>query len=122
MEEIQTNETEQLNLTDMLSGLAPDMVAAGHNAYVFTNDKTNPVPIYLLNTFFKGMVENKIGIAACKDKTTGKEELVIVGIVGRGEDDDSVDITPLALVIRQEDSLNFLPPDGNGGYLNDSQD
>jgi hypothetical protein len=113
---------EDFSIDELLGGIAPDMINAGHTPYIFTNEKGNPAPIYILNTFFKGVVDNRVGIAVCKDSVTGNEELVLVGIVGRAESGDSLDIVPLAVVIRQDDVARFLPPDGNGGYLNDSQD
>ena len=121
MEEIQTNQNEQPDIAEVLAGVAADMIAHGHTPYVFTNDSTNPVPVYLLNTFFKGIIENRVGIAVRKDSKTGNEELLLVGIVGKSEDGDSLDITPLAVIIAEADSTRFLPPDGNGGYLNDAQ-
>lgn len=94
----------------------PNMDEAEMVAYVFTNDKRNPAPFGLLDMFYAGVLTNTIGIMVAKDKQTDKEVPMLVGI-SKTNGDEQPSIFPLAIIIGELDTGRYLPPDGNGGYV-----
>lgn len=79
--------------------------------YVYTNDLNEPGTVEILKMFYKGALENTIGIARCKNASTGKIESILVGV-----SPNEGGFYPLARVLDPQDAANLQPPDGKGGY------
>lgn len=79
---------------------------------VYTNDLNEPGTIEILKMFYKGALENTIGIARCKNSVTGKIESILVGV-----SPDEGGFYPLARVLDPQDAAILQPPDGKGGYF-----
>lgn len=107
--------SEQEDLSTLLTAEAPFIEDKGMMPWVFTNDKTNPAPFQILNLFYKGVFSNTVGVMHAKHKETGNLELLLVGLT-RDEGGD-LGVYPLARLLSMEDSADYLPPDGNGGYI-----
>ena len=87
--------------------------------WVFANEK-NPALRQLFHTFMKGAFNNQIGLAHCKNKTTGNLETLLVGVNPDGK--GGAQLFPLAVVIGEEaHATNWLSPDGKGGYVGDEE-
>lgn len=85
--------------------------------WVFANEQ-NPALRQLFHSFYNGVFQNRIGLAHCKNKVTGKLETLIVGVLPNGSD---AQLFPLASVIEEADVNNYLSPDGQGGYVGSAE-
>lgn len=82
--------------------------------WIFANE-ANPALRQLFHSLYSGVFQNRIGIAHCKNTTTDKLETLIVGVQPNGE--GGAQLYPLAVIIGEEDVLNWHSPDGKGGYV-----
>lgn len=81
--------------------------------WIFANEK-NPALVQMFHSFYKGAFANKIGLAHCRDKETGKLVTVLVGV----HTADGVNqLFPLAKVLDESEMNKYEAPDGNGGYI-----
>lgn len=100
--------------------LAKRLEGVNFAEWIFTNDKANPYPRQLLHQFYEGTLTNKIGIMHAKDKETGADALLLVGVL-RNEEGD-IGCYPLARVLDASEVQNYLAPDGNGGWIGEDVD
>jgi hypothetical protein len=107
-------------LDAFIAGEAPAIVEKGFKPRIFANDMSNPVLSGILNLFYSGVQSGTLGLMVAKNKNTGDETPVLVGIVENGGPDDGVYI--VASVLGKEGSMDFLAPDGKGGYIGDTVD
>jgi hypothetical protein len=108
---------------------AEDITAAGElaaegpiegtkfNLHVFTNDKQNPLAIKQLEMFYQATLGSRIGLMHAKNTATGKIDTLLVGV---DYAEDGVNTYPLAKLLGEEDMNVYLPPDGEGGYIDNS--
>lgn len=101
--------------TDFTAPQAPNIAEREMTPWVFANDKTNPAPFGILNMFYSGVFSNTLGIMVAKNTETGLEDAVLVGL--DRDENGELGVYPIAVVLSKEDSIKFLPPDGNGGYV-----
>lgn len=99
----------------MLDKEAPQIKERDMIPWVFANDKNNPAPFGLLNMFYSGAFTNTLGIMVAKDSETGDIVSVIVGL-SKGENGEP-EVYPVARILGEADVRRYLPPDGNGGYV-----
>lgn len=114
-EEDKIEQTDDEALGAMLDKAAPHIKGRGMTPWVFANDKTNPAPFGLLDMFYAGVITNTLGIMVAKDSETGDEVAILVGLSKNEEGEPSV--YPVARIIGAEAAGRYLPPDGNGGYI-----
>lgn len=117
VENLETNDVveEVVDTIELFtSGDAPAIEAQNMIPWVFANDKDNPTVYGLLNMFYDGCFKNTLGIMIAKNATTGEEEAVLVGLEKVGGE---VAAYPIATILNKEQSVNYLPPDGEGGYV-----
>lgn len=107
--------SEQEDVIALLNTEAAFIEGKGMMPWVFTNDKTNPAPFQILDLFYKGVFSNTVGVMHAKRKDTGNLELLLVGLTK--DEGGDLGIYPLARLLSMEDSADYLPPDGNGGYV-----
>ena len=112
----QANQTEEVvdSIELFTSGKAPKIEAQGMIPWVFANDKDNPTVFGLLDMFYDGAFTNTLGIMIAKNITTNEEEAVLVGLV---KQDGEIAAYPIAKVLNKEASTEYLPPDGEGGWI-----
>lgn len=115
-----TNEVTDITaeLAAFTSGETPDMDERGISPRIFSNDMTNPMLPGILNLFYSGVFAGTLGLMIAKNKATGQEEPVLVGVVENGGPEDGLYI--IAAVLGKENSMNYMPPDGKGGYIGDT--
>lgn len=89
-------------------------------AYMFTNHpEQGPMMQSLLDMLYRGVYANTLGLQSAYNKETGEEELLLVGV----EHVDSLTNTyPLARILSGHEAVNYVGPDGKGGWLDDSED
>lgn len=83
--------------------------------WIFSNDKANPFPQQVLHMFYDGILNNKVGVMAAKDKESGDPVLILVGIMK--DEEGNVGCFPLARVLQGEEAGSFYAPDGHGGWV-----
>jgi hypothetical protein len=83
--------------------------------YKFTNHPDSQYLDDLLAIFYRGVDANTVGVMAAFNVETEEEELILVGI--QLDQDNKPECFPLAKVLKHEDVLNYLAPDGKGGYF-----
>lgn len=108
-------QTDDEALGAMFDKAAPNIKERGMTPWVFANDKTNPAPFGLLDMFYAGVITNTLGVMVAKDSETGDEVAILVGLSKNGEGEPAV--YPVAKILGAESASRYLPPDGNGGYL-----
>lgn len=84
------------------------------NLAIFTNKDRDISSYQLLQLFYTGAFENTIGLMRAKNKVTGEEEQLIVGMTVN--DNGEIDTYPLARVLTPSDVPLYLSPDGKGGW------
>lgn len=84
--------------------------------WIFANEK-NPALIQMFHSLYDGAFKNRLGVAHCKDVTSGKLATLLVGI---GIDGTNVQMFPLARILDEAEVNNYLAPDGNGGFLGET--
>lgn len=85
------------------------------DAHIFSNNPSDPKLEALLSMFYSGVMQNTVGVMLAKNKDTGEEELILVGVnVG---DSNVVDTFPIAKILGPEDVAKYAAPDGNGGWF-----
>lgn len=105
---------EDLIAASTEAGKGPE--ATKFDLHVFTNDQSNPFAIKQLEMFYRCVLASKVGIMHAKNKETGAIETLLVGV----ENSPSGIISyPLAKILDEGDLNTYLPPDGQGGYLED---
>lgn len=82
---------------------------------VFTNTPHDEAAYQVLQLFYKGAVENSIGMMRALNNATGNEELILVGMQPNAA--GGVDSFPLAKVLVKDDVENYFSPDGRGGWF-----
>lgn len=86
------------------------------NLHVFTNDKGNPFAIKQLELFYQCVLASKVGLMHAKNSETGAIETLLVGVE---QGPNGIISYPLAKILDETDLNLYLPPDGDGGYLED---
>lgn len=88
-------------------------------AYIFTNDKERAGYLHqLLDLYYRGVFDNTIGIMVGKQRDTGEEHTLIVG-VAHGQD-GLTSTFPLARVLGPEEASRYVGPDlTTGGWLDE---
>lgn len=114
-EPILLTEEEAKAFESMFDQAAKDMKERDMIPWVFSNDKKNPAPMGLLNMFYSGVFSNTLGIMVAKDSETGDIVSVLVGLSKDGNGEPA--IYPIARILGDSESKRYLPPDGNGGYI-----
>lgn len=110
--DIELSDTEQSDLSRMITGAMPFMQEKGLRAYIYMNDQTNPAPAFLLDAYYRNTFANKVGVMVAKNVITGNEELILVGIeIG---EDGSEGAFPLARVLGPEAYETYAIPTGAG--------
>jgi hypothetical protein len=90
-------------------------------AWMFTNDRTQLRQFQqLLDMYYKGEYENRVGIMQGKHKETGELHTLIVG-VAHGEDGNT-EAFPLARVLSAEEASGYVGPDCEGGWLENEEE
>ena len=82
---------------------------------VFSNNMQDEAAYQVLQLFYKGAVENSIGIMRALNNETGVEELVLVGVEVNPA--GGVNTYPLARVFGPEDATKYFSPNGVGGWF-----
>lgn len=82
--------------------------------WVFANEKNDGLR-QLFHSFYQGVFQNRIGLAQCRNKTTGEIETVIMGVHPTAE--NGVQLYPLAVVLTEDNGLIYESPNGQGGYV-----
>lgn len=82
---------------------------------VFTNTPHDEAAYQVLQLFYKGAVENSVGMMRALNNATGDEELILVGLQARA--DGGIDSFPLAKVLTKDEVENYFSPDGRGGWF-----
>ena len=109
--EIKLSESEQADLSRMITGYMPFMEEKGLRSYIYMNDKTNPAPAFLLDAYYRNTFANRIGVMVAKNVKTGEEELLLVGIeIG---EDGSEGAFPLARVLGPDAYETYAIPMGD---------
>jgi hypothetical protein len=101
---------DEAALQAFLEGAAPSIMKAEMTPHVFANDRSNKIPFGILDMVYQGVFTNTLGIMICKHKDSGQLIPVLVGLAGEG-------VYPVAMCIGAEHAAQFMPPDGEGGYL-----
>jgi hypothetical protein len=83
--------------------------------YKFTNHPDSQYLDDLLAIFYRGVDANTVGVMSAFNTQTEEEELILVGI--QLDKDNKPECFPLAKVLTHEDVLDYLAPDGKGGYF-----
>lgn len=112
MTEISLTDIEQAALQQMITNATPFLTEKGLTPHIFTNDKTNPAPAFIIDMFYKGVFENQVGVVVAKNRETGEEEQLLVAIAG--VDGDNMEIYPIAKVLGQEGLELYAFPNGEG--------
>lgn len=84
------------------------------NAHIFANNPADPKLEALLSMFYSGVLQNTVGVLLAKNKSTGQEELVLVGV---NVEDGTTNAFPIAKILGPEDVANYAAPDGKGGWF-----
>ncbi len=100
---------------DMINKTATDISDKEMTPWVFANDKNNPAPFGVLNMFYQGVFSNTLGVMVAKEVATGKERMILVGLAK--DDKGEMQCYPVAVCLGQENTRDFLPPDGLGNYV-----
>ncbi len=79
---------------------------------LFTNNP-NALQYSILEMFYRGVINNTLGLMEAKNKETGEIEMILVGLDKEGEE---VKTYPLARIFKQGEATNLLAPDGKGAY------
>jgi hypothetical protein len=82
--------------------------------YTFTNQENVTQMGDILAMFYMGVANNQLGVMQAFNIEKGETELVLVGV--QLDEDGKPDCYPLAKVLAAEDTLNYLAPDGKGGF------
>lgn len=82
--------------------------------YTFTNQENVTQMGDILAMFYMGVANNQLGMMQAFNIEKGETELVLVGV--QLDEDGKPDCYPLAKVLAAEDTLNYLAPDGKGGF------
>lgn len=82
--------------------------------YKFTNQSNSQYLDQILEIFYRGVDSNTIGVMTAYNTKTEKEEVLLVGI--QLDADNKPECFPLAKVLRNEEVLDYLAPNGKGGY------
>lgn len=82
--------------------------------YKFTNEAESPWLDSLLAMYYKGAIDNTIGIMNAFNLETSEEELILVGV--HLDENGKPDCYPLATVIKAEHVGKYLAPNGKGGF------
>lgn len=84
---------------------------------VYSNDP-NPIKYNMLEMFCRGALTGTIGLMDAWNQETSSVETILVGI----SMEDGKQVTyPLAVLIKPEESVKYLAPDGKGGYGRDER-
>ena len=82
---------------------------------VFSNILQDEAAYQLIQLFYRGALENSIGMMRALNNTTGQEELLLVGMEPNGR--GGVDTYPLAAIVTPDKVSNYFSPDGKGGWF-----
>lgn len=88
----------------------------------FTNHKDEQnlgVLSGLLKMFYHIVLTNRLAIMQAKNTETGEEQIVLVGVEQNGE---GLNCYPLALPLSAELVAKYAAPDGQGGWIEKTED
>jgi hypothetical protein len=114
-------------MTDELIEQAPEAEAAEPankaeaaevTLYTFSNHSPAPELESLLAMFYKGAVDNQLGIMQALNTETNAEELLLVGVT---VDNGDTHCYPLCTLLKAEDVPRYKAPNGKGGWFGDEQ-
>lgn len=79
---------------------------------LFSNNP-NPIQYNLLEMFYRGVLQNTLGLMEARNVETGELDLLLVGLDKEGEE---IKTYPLAVLIKKDAGKTYLAPDGLGNY------
>lgn len=85
------------------------------NLYVFSNNPRDEAAFQLLQLFYRGALENSIGLSRMKNTVTNTEELVLVGV--DKDEEGKPRLFPLAVALNPTTVKPYVSPDGVGGWF-----
>lgn len=86
-------------------------------AYLFSNDpKQAGTLLPTIRMFYNGVYENTVGIMEARNDVTEEIEIVLVGV--KHEEDGSTTVVPLAKILTAEEAGDLSCPDSQGGWIN----
>lgn len=88
--------------------------------YTFSNKEERPHLEALLRMFYEGAFRNHIGISEAFDREAKEEVLLLVGVT-KDEKGEIINF-PIARCLKAEEVVNFLGPDGKGGWVGNSDE
>ena len=94
------------------------MIDPEFNSYIFSNNPSNPRLMSLLEMFYRGVLQNTVGIMEAKNKLSGEEVLLLVGL--SQNDEGQTDTYPIARILGPEDAYDFAAPTGSGEFFDDT--
>ena len=89
------------------------------SAYINGSDSERESLMEMLKMFYRGAIKSQIGIAKALNKTTGEEELILVGVERHVWGSDSK--YPIARLLNVDEIDDYQFPDGNGGFVDKSE-
>ena len=84
------------------------------DAHIFANNPGDPKLMALLSMFYSGVLQNTLGVMLAKNRETGEQELLLVGV---HKHEGGTDTFPVAKILGPEDVAKFAAPDGEGGWF-----
>lgn len=87
---------------------------------VFSNDPLDEAAYQTLQMFYKGAIENSIGLMRALNMETHETELLLVGCARNAA--GGIDTYPLAKVLKGEEVSKYLSPTGKGGWFDPEAD
>jgi hypothetical protein len=109
--------TEDLTPTEAAAEQATAEEQAPITLYTFANHNPAPELESLLAMFYKGAVDNRLGIMQAKNTVTDEEQLLLVGVT---VEEGNTQCYPLCVLLKAEDVPNYRAPDGNGGWFGEA--
>lgn len=103
-----------------LEGTAPFIMEKNMTPHVYSNDPYNPVPYGLLDILYRQVFDNRVGIMHAKDAKTG-DIVPIICFVG-DRDGEDVALYPIARMLREEETGDYLAPIGNGEFFEHTEE
>lgn len=98
--------------TNEIANNAPTILENEMIPWVFTDEQDNPAPFQVLDLFYRGVFTNTVGVMTAKRKSDETPVMLIVGI--NKDEDGQVAVYPIAEILSQETSQNYIPPNALG--------
>lgn len=117
--EVNDNEFPVDDALKFLEGTAPFITENDMAVHVYSNEIYNPVPYGLLDILYRQTFENRVGIMIAKHAETG-DLVPIICFVG-DKDGEDVALYPIARMLKEDETQDYLAPLGNGEYFSYDQ-